>query len=71
MDEALKIKQFTWKRFFLKITQRSCDIYSGALHLAFFRPIIPEDEVEEEAIGDDDAEVTVNKVEEEMFVCSW
>ena len=25
--------------------------------------------MEEEAIGDDDAEVTVNKVEEEMIVC--
>ena len=26
--------------------------------------------MEEEAIGDDDAEVTVNKVEEEMIVCT-
>ena len=33
------------------------------------RPVIPEEEMEEEAIGDDDAEVTVNKVEEEMIVC--
>ncbi|CAB4010709.1 intraflagellar transport 57 homolog, partial [Paramuricea clavata] len=31
------------------------------------RPVIPEEEMEEEAIGDDDAEVTVNKVEEEMI----
>lgn len=33
-----------------------------------YRPVIPEEEMEEEAIGDDDAEVTVNKVEEEMIV---
>lgn len=31
------------------------------------RPDIPEEEIEEEAIGDDDAEVTVNKLDEEMI----
>ena len=36
--------------------------------MAHFRPVIPEEEMEEETIGDDDAEVTVNKVEEEMIV---
>ena len=37
-------------------------------NFALCRPVIPEEELEEEAIEDDDAEVTVNKVEEEMIV---
>ena len=58
--------QFLWKQKH-KRTKYYPDTHSLIVNW-FYRPAIPEEEVEEEAIGDDDAEVTVNKVDEEMIV---
>ena len=37
--------------------------------LYYFRPTYPVEELEEETVAEDDAELTLNKVDEEFVVC--
>ena len=52
----------------LKIFQIIVWLFIHTLQSYNFRPQHPEEEFEEEAMVDDDAELTLNKVEEEMMV---
>lgn len=40
------------------------------LNCVNFRPVYPAEEMEEEALIEDDAELTLNKLHDELIVCS-
>ena len=42
---------------------------SSHVKLYYFRPAYPVEELEEETVAEDDAELTLNKVDEEFVVC--
>lgn len=46
-----------------------CFLLSSHVKLYYFRPTYPVEELEEETVAEDDAELTLNKVDEEFVVC--
>lgn len=46
-----------------------CFSLSSHVKLYYFRPAYPVEELDEETVAEDDAELTLNKVDEEFVVC--
>lgn len=44
-------------------------VFNSHIKIYYFRPTYPVEELEEETVPEDDAELTLNKVDEEFVVC--